>query len=698
VEASPETGSSLQALLFDAAGEGIVIMDSITTRILDANPKACEIHGYAPGELVGRKVLDLLPDPPDEDLVLKIRRSLAETGRYESETDFHRRKDGTLFPCGVNLRQVELGGRPYKLAIYRDLSEQHRLASELRRARTELEITVEERTRQLVRTSQELAQQIAVRKDADVALRESETRLRMMLTQLPAVLWTTDARLRFTSMTGRGLRNLPGLPGNIHGHTLEEVMGPGEATVEAVRHHRQALSGGSASYIVHFQDRYFSCHVEPLRDSEGQVIGVIGVSLDDTGRIHAEKAVRQSEAWYQVVFEKSPVGIGIASRGIVRYVNPAWLRMFRFDRAEEVLGSPVTDHLTPASGEQIRERARRRHAGEDVPAGADLVGVRKDGSTFDYHIESCRLEGPSGDELVVLGTDVTEERRAQELRREIQEELERKVVQRTSELARAIEETRLAYENLKSAQAQLIRSEKLASIGMLVSGVAHEINNPLNVIMGNLALLTETDRLRAICSTKKGGLSRTESRKVQGMLEDALRASRRACSIIETFRAFARDTRSAERVDLNEVLEETLRVLERQFPSRIRLSIRLGRIPKVRCFRGQLGQVFLNLLQNASEAIDGEGEIRVRSRKSAGFVEVEVADTGKGMSPEVRDRVFDPFFTTKPPGKGLGLGLSISAMIVHNHSGSISLKSRPGKGTSFQVRLPVDPALSPPAS
>jgi PAS domain S-box-containing protein len=678
--------AELSRVLFEAAGEGVVIMDAITTRILDANPVACRIHGYAPGEMIGLHVADILPNPPDFDAVSRIQRALSETGSYESDQDVHRRKDGSLFPCGINLRQVAVQGKPYKVAIYRDLTQQRRLGEAVRNARQELERTVEERTRQL-------AEEIQVRRTSESALRQSESRLAMLLTQLPAVLWTTDLELRFTSMKGRGLQELTIREDMVLGRTITEVMGSGEMERRAVEHHRIALRGGSSSYVLLVKDRYFNSHIEPLRDARGEIIGAIGVSLDDTERLKAEEAVRASEGRYRAVFERAPIGIGIARQGVVRYVNPAWLRMFGYPSAEEVVGTQVEDHLSPDSRKLASERARRRAAGEDIAPGVDLVGKRKDGSTFDYHVESCGLETPEGESLVVLGTDVSDRRRADAERREAHRELERKVAQRTRDLASAAEETRIAYDTLKAAQAQLIRSEKLASIGMLVSGVAHEINNPLNVIKGNLKLLTEKSRLDLISAAKDGGSS-ADYEKIRRMLRDATRSAERACTIIENFRSFSRDTRSAEPVDVNECLKETVQVISRQLPARVSLRTTFGKIPMVHCFRGQMNQVFFNLVKNAVEAVDGKGSVRIRTARQKGRLAVEVADTGKGIDPEFEQRIFDPFFTTKPVGKGLGLGLSISAMIVHNHAGEISFKSRPGKGTTFRVTLPLAPKPS----
>jgi PAS domain S-box-containing protein len=261
-------------------------------------------------------------------------------------------------------------------------------------------------------------------------------------------------------------------------------------------------------------------------------------------------------------------------------------------------------------------------------------------------------------------------------------------------LRRAAQETRRAYEELKEAQAQLIRSEKLASIGMLVSGVAHEINNPLNVMYGNLQLLAEVSDVLLPLSVEgarakkvRGTVGRVS--KFRGMIRDALKAARHAREIVQDFRNFARDTRTAELVDLNRCLEEAVTLIQRELKPGIRVVWKLGRIPQVRCLRGQMSQVFLNLLKNAGEAIEKKGTITIRSQKKDGRVIVEVADTGRGMAEEVRSKLFEPFFTTKPVGKGLGLGLSISAMIVQNHNGRISARSQVGRGSVFRVELPL---------
>jgi signal transduction histidine kinase len=173
------------------------------------------------------------------------------------------------------------------------------------------------------------------------------------------------------------------------------------------------------------------------------------------------------------------------------------------------------------------------------------------------------------------------------------------------------------------------------------------------------------------------------------MIRDALRAAHHARNIVEEFRSFARDTRTAEVVDLNICLEEMASLAQREMGSRVRVVKRLRPVPPVRCFRGQMNQVFLNLLKNAGEAIEKKGTVTLRTRRKNGHILIEVSDTGRGMPEEIRKKLFEPFFTTKPVGQGMGLGLSISAMIVHNHGGQISVKSRVGRGSVFRVELPI---------
>ena len=238
-------------------------------------------------------------------------------------------------------------------------------------------------------------------------------------------------------------------------------------------------------------------------------------------------------------------------------------------------------------------------------------------------------------------------------------------------------------------RARIIRSEKLALMGMLVSGVAHEINNPINVVYGNLSLL------RGKCAelsglVRSGGASAAARRAmapVPAMLRDALKAAQSARDVIAEFRNFAREPRSSEPMDLNRCVKETLAFVRKDLDG-IRVRLRLGRLPPVRGFHGQMNQVLLNLVKNAAEAMEGKGTLALSTSARARRVRVTVADTGPGLTPAERERIFDPFYTTKEEGRGMGLGLSLSATIVQNHGGQLTVSSPPGRGAVFTIDLP----------
>jgi signal transduction histidine kinase len=289
--------------------------------------------------------------------------------------------------------------------------------------------------------------------------------------------------------------------------------------------------------------------------------------------------------------------------------------------------------------------------------------------------------------------------------------LEEKVRVRTEQLGAANEELRAAYRELQQTQMQLIQREKMASVGQLVAGVAHELNNPIGFVSSNVATLADfVGRLRAMLDTYRGlGLAEAERalaedrwrelkvdyalRYLDAMIEGIREGAERARKIVRDLRVFARTGDDVlQAVDLHEELESSLTLLNHLLKDRVRVHRKFGALPSVECVRSQVDQVFLNLLANAAQAIPGEGEITIETRRDGDAVVVTIADTGPGIPPDVIGRIFDPFFTTKPVGEGTGLGLSISYEIVKKHHGEITASSPAGGGAVFTVRLPVTPA------
>ena len=286
--------------------------------------------------------------------------------------------------------------------------------------------------------------------------------------------------------------------------------------------------------------------------------------------------------------------------------------------------------------------------------------------------------------------------------------LEDKVRVRTEQLRATNEELRSAYRDLQATQLQLIQREKMASVGQLVAGVAHELNNPIGFISSNVATLGDfVGRLRAMLEAYQDvALPETDRTRVaarrdelkidyaltylDAMIEGIREGADRTRKIVRDLRVFARTPDDVRQpVDLHEELESSLTLLNHLLKDRIAVRRQYGTVGSVECVRSQIDQVFLNVLANAAQAIKGPGEIAIETRRDGPMAVIRIADTGPGIPPETLGRIFDPFFTTKPVGEGTGLGLSISYEIVAKHGGAIRAESPPGGGAVFTLRLPV---------
>jgi two-component system NtrC family sensor kinase len=312
---------------------------------------------------------------------------------------------------------------------------------------------------------------------------------------------------------------------------------------------------------------------------------------------------------------------------------------------------------------------------EPVLFGVDLLGVIAVGRKL-----SGERLGP--DERQLLGTLANQSAIAIENARAFDE-----IAQLNKTLEARVEER---THELRDTQAQLVQSEKMRSLGQLVAGVAHELNNPIGFVHANLQLLDEY-----VAKLLQPDLDPEKRRKVQDAITKLLTRSRegteRVKRIVQDLRTFSRtDQADLQQVSLNDEIDRTLALVEPRLKG-IELVRDYGELPPVRCFAGQLNQVFLNLLMNACDALDGRGTIRIQTRAEPPGVALRFEDDGPGMPPEVLSRIFEPFFTTKAVGKGTGLGLSLSHGIVARHGGQMQVESRPGEGARFTIRLPLEP-------
>lgn len=303
-------------------------------------------------------------------------------------------------------------------------------------------------------------------------------------------------------------------------------------------------------------------------------------------------------------------------------------------------------------------------------------------------------------------------------------ELENKVALRTQALTEMYEKLQLSKKELEDANMQIIHQEKMASIGQLAAGVAHEINNPMGFVISNITQLQkysskffeyyrhyealvevvlqmplpeeQQQEIKALYSKIADERKRLDIdfiiEDVDSLIEDTLEGTQRVKNIVQELKTFSRNDVQKSMADINAGIESVVNMIWNELKYKAILHKDFGELPLTYCNVGQLNQVFLNILMNAAHAIDQKGEIRISTSCQGSQIQVKISDTGHGMDEAVIAKIFDPFFTTKEIGKGTGLGLSISYEIIKSYGGNILVESVPNQGTTFTVLLPVTEA------
>ncbi len=382
-----------------------------------------------------------------------------------------------------------------------------------------------------------------------------------------------------------------------------------------------------------------------VRDSADRCF-LAGVSLEITERKRAEAALRRSEASFRSLIEGSPEAIFVHRGGPLVYVNPSALRFLDLHRAS-VVGTSLlqyvhADDREAAAGLLDAEPSRVRSE------ACELRFVRPGGRVVTAEVSCLSLVFDGEPATVVSARDLTER---------------------------------------KQMQSRLVMSDRLAAMGTLAAGVAHEINNPLSYVLSNLSFLST--ELRTLAAELPPG----RMAELEEVLRETMMGGERVKQIVGDLKTFSRaDDDVPTSVNMQNVIESALAIARAELRPRATVVRDYAEVPPVEGSAARFGQVFLNLLINAAQAIPPgqpeQNQIRIRLRAVQEHVIIEIQDTGTGIPREMRSRIFDPFFTTKPVGVGTGLGLFVCQGIVTRFGGEISVESEVGRGTTFRVIFP----------
>ncbi len=664
--------------------------------ILSANDALCRLCSRSPAELVGKALVDLV-DAASRPQVLAALQSCAEH-EYPppAVSSSIVTLDGGLRPVEIHARQVSFGDAAQVLVTCVDLSDVMHVQSSLQAMTT-------------------LLSQIIDGASVPSFVIDQEHRV-------------THWNAACESMTGIKRSEMLGSRDGWKAFYPEKrpllaemiVDGVDEASLKAFYGGNMRLSttiAGGVEVEAFFprfgaSGKWLFFTAAPLYDAQGHVIGAIETLQDVTARRTSEEALlrhrNELEATVQqrsaelaatarnleLFIAHSPIGVAYSSNGTIQRVNPAMADIFGYAETE-MIGMPgsaihLGDDEYARFGHEVGPQLSR---GE--PTHCEMWLRHADGHPIWIQVDAYVADiRDTGRGTWWMMQDRSEIREAQ------------------AQLQARINELDAMNHRLEEAQNQLLQQDKMASIGQLAAGVAHEINNPVGFVGSNLntlrqyvtGLLELSEACDAVLSTPGdadaiGALTRKREdieidflrEDLPLLLDECADGLSRVKKIVQDLKDFSRvDHSDWAQADLNVGLESTLNVVRHEVKYKAEVVKKLAPLPPVTCLAAQLNQVFMNLIVNAAHAIKDQGIITLLSGVEQEWVWVQVEDTGCGMSAEVQRRMFEPFFTTKDVGKGTGLGMSLSFSIVQKHGGAIQVQSTEGSGTAMRVWLPIE--------
>jgi len=619
--------------IFEKAADGICVCHNIAdepyVRFSHWNPQMTVITGYSMEDINKRGWHQTMyPDPKVQKRAIERMAKMREGDDIQAEEWLITTKSGEKKPLSISTSIVKKeDGKVHVIAIIRD---------------------------------------IAQRKKAEAALKESEEKYRLLSDNVRDVIWTRDMNLRLTYVSPSIMEQ--------QGYTVEEAMArtPEETwTPDSLKRIEKVLTEEldiekketkdfSRSRTIEVQVKckngsatWTEAKMSFLRDQNGNPTGIFGVTRDISERKQAEEALLESEEKYRTVLEANPDPVVVYDiEGNVIYFNPAFTRVFGWTLAER-LGNKMDVFVPAEAWRETKMMIRKVLAGERF-SSIETRRYNKKREIIPVSVSGAIYKDKHGNPVgsVINLRDISHQ---------------------------------------KKLEAQLQQAQKMEAIGTLAGGIAHDFNNILSSVIGYTEL--------ALDEAKKGTFQHQS-------LQEVLLASDRAKDLVKQILTFSRQVDQKQKpIQVKPIVKEALRLLRASIPTSVEIRQNVQSDALVMGDSTQIQQILLNLCTNAAHAMEDDGGRLTVSLldaeldsdfisnhpdlKPGPYINLTVTDTGRGISPDVMEKIFDPFFTTKEKGKGTGLGLSVVHGIVRSHGGDIYVYSEPGKGSAFEVCLPV---------